>query len=75
MISWAGALLVFLVAVWLGFQIGHGYANIENAEECRRLGGFYVRNSVFKCHEIVDNPKVASTDSIESIKWTGNGFR
>ena len=54
MISWGWILLTFSVALWIGLQVGHRWANLENAEECRRLGGFFVGSSVFKCTEIID---------------------
>lgn len=52
MISWGWILLVACVALWVGFRIGHRWANVENAEECRRLGGFFVGSAVFKCVEV-----------------------
>lgn len=41
-------IMVFLI----GYAFGWGRAHSVIAEECRRLGGFYVGRSVFRCTEI-----------------------
>lgn len=41
-----------LISALLGYAFGWGRAHNVIASECRRLGGFYVGKSDFKCTEI-----------------------
>lgn len=41
-------LLGFIVGAWIGWKSAH----VTVAEECKRLGGFFVGNQVFKCIEV-----------------------
>lgn len=41
-------LLGVVVGAWLGWTTAH----ITVAVECEKLGGFYVRDQVFKCVEV-----------------------
>lgn len=47
-------LAVVLCVLWLGALIGWIYAHATVANECRRLGGFYVGKSTFRCTEIME---------------------
>lgn len=38
-----------LCGLVLGFLIGWRVAHLTVAEECKRLGGFFVDESIFKC--------------------------
>lgn len=51
-----GLLIGLLVGYWMGWIGAHQTVKTE----CRRLGGFYVGDSVFKCEEVPKpegNPK------------------
>lgn len=39
--------IIVIVYYYLGWWFAHG----EVAEECRKLGGFYVGSSIFDCKE------------------------
>lgn len=41
----------------LGFIVGWLYAHYVVANECRKLGKFYVGSSVFVCSEITEQKK------------------
>lgn len=43
--------LLFTVGVFIGIYFGWAFAHYAIAEECRRLGGFFVGKSVFTCVE------------------------
>ena len=43
--------LLFLIGVFIGIYFGWVVAHYTIAEECRRLGGFFVGKSIFKCVE------------------------
>lgn len=45
-----------IVGVLAGFLWGRLYARGEISRECRRLGGFYVGRTVFRCVEVRDPP-------------------
>lgn len=45
-------ILVLVIAAAIGFFCGWLYAHSTIAAECRKLGGFYVGKSTFKCEEI-----------------------
>ena len=38
-----------LLAVMIGYGFGYANGHATVAEECRKLGGFYVGKTVFKC--------------------------
>lgn len=40
--------------IWIGWMLGWHHAHLTVADECRKLGGFYVGRSVFKCVETED---------------------
>lgn len=44
----------FMLAVILGVSIGWGWAHRTVAQECERLGSFYVGSKVFHCYKIED---------------------
>lgn len=46
-------IFVAIGCLWIGWLIGWSHAHQTVAGECRKLGGFYVGKSVFKCTEIV----------------------
>lgn len=50
------ALAYGVVCLLVGFWLGRGAAHSEIARECRRLGGFYVGKTTFKCVEIAEPP-------------------
>ena len=52
------AIVPFLVGVARGWVSAHGTV----AEECKRLGGFFVGKEVFKCVEISKNIKEISDE-------------
>lgn len=43
--------LSLIIGIFLGIYIGWVYAHAVVAAECRRLGGFFVGKTVFKCVE------------------------
>lgn len=43
----------FIFGLLIGWLCGWLHAHSAVAEECRKLGSFYVGKSVFKCSEIV----------------------
>jgi hypothetical protein len=43
-----------LIGLLVGYGVGWRAAHITVATECRRLGGFFVGGSIFKCVEIKD---------------------
>lgn len=47
----AKVVLALLTGLIVGHGIGWRLAHITVAEECRRLGGFFVGKSVFRCTE------------------------
>lgn len=49
-------LLIIFASLVLGFLFGWEYAHSTVSKECRRLGGFYVGSTVFKCVEIKEQP-------------------
>lgn len=46
------ALFWILIGVILGALIGWNAAHVTVAEECEKLGGFFVGKQVFKCIEV-----------------------
>jgi len=50
--SWSVGVLVSLVWFLAGYNAGWVRAHITVADECERLGGFYVGKLVFKCTAI-----------------------
>lgn len=51
-----GYILAALIGVAVGFFMGHTYAHNLIAEECSRLGGFFVGRRVFKCERVETVP-------------------
>lgn len=49
--SWSIVALL-LAGAWLGYWVGWINAHHTVADECRKLGAFYVGKRVFKCTEI-----------------------
>ena len=43
-----------IIGIWCGYLMGDRLAHETVAEECRRLGGFFVEKAVFKCQEIIE---------------------
>lgn len=52
--SWF-AVLMLIIGLFIGYNIGWLKAHNTIATECQRLGSFYVGNNVFKCNEIEEN--------------------
>lgn len=52
------AIVSFLIGRACGWVSAHGTV----AEECKRLGGFFVGKDVFKCVEISENIKELSDE-------------
>ncbi|HAB91940.1 MAG TPA: hypothetical protein DCF43_06340 [Pseudomonas sp.] len=50
--SWSAGVLISLVWFLAGYNIGWIRAYTTVADECERLGGFYVGKLVFKCSAI-----------------------
>jgi hypothetical protein len=58
-------LLIALGSIVLGYLLGYGVgknegyikARLDVAEECRRLGKFFVGKTVFTCTHIEDKPR------------------
>lgn len=50
-------MMEYLIGVAVGWLIGWLWAHSTIAEECRRLGAFYVGNKTYKCTEIIENKK------------------
>ncbi|SDI53311.1 hypothetical protein SAMN05660652_03599 [Propionivibrio dicarboxylicus] len=50
------ALFLCALCIWAGYIAGYRRANVDNADECRRLGGFYVGKSIFRCVEVAQLP-------------------
>lgn len=47
-----GFLFCLLIAAMVGYFYGWVKAHLTVAEECKKLGKFYVRNEVFECVKI-----------------------
>tara|TARA_R110000851_G_scaffold330547_1_gene503498 strand:- start:26 stop:184 length:159 start_codon:yes stop_codon:yes gene_type:complete len=45
----------FLLGFLVGIYVGWVKAHLTVADECKRLGRFYVRKDVFECTEIKEN--------------------
>lgn len=48
------AMFWLLVGILVGAWFGWTTAHIVVAEECDRLGGFFVGRRTFKCHEVIN---------------------
>ncbi|WP_167432564.1 hypothetical protein [Moraxella equi] len=42
--------LLFLV---IGFFVGYQYAHFYIANECEKLGGFFVGNKIYECKRVI----------------------
>ena len=42
-------LLILIGSVLISYQVGYVAAHMEITLECKRLGGFYVGEQVYKC--------------------------
>lgn len=51
-------IVVAIVCLCFGYHTGRKAAHIEVALECKRLGGFFVGKTVFKCIEVIEPEKV-----------------
>ncbi|EPK5036987.1 hypothetical protein [Pseudomonas aeruginosa] len=60
-------MVVFMAIGWFG---GWVYAHYTVAEECRKLGKFYVGKTIFECKAITDSKGRTLT---EEDKENGNG--
>ena len=45
-------LIKILFVLLIGMFIGYVYAHVKIGTECKRIGGFYVGKTVFKCVDI-----------------------
>ena len=45
------------VAIMSAFMLGYGKAHYDVANECKKLGRFYVDNEVFECVKITTEGK------------------
>lgn len=48
----AGYMLAVVVALWLGWAVGWAHAHFTVANECEKLGRFYVADKIFYCSRI-----------------------
>jgi hypothetical protein len=48
----AKVLLALLVGLLVGYFVGYRYAHLYIAAECKRLGGFFVDSTIFRCVEV-----------------------
>ncbi|MCE6246482.1 hypothetical protein KR582_01870 [Acinetobacter baumannii] len=51
----------FIFGLIIGWLICKSYTENEIAEECERLGGFYVGKKTYLCSQIVDHSQNKST--------------
>jgi uncharacterized membrane protein YccF (DUF307 family) len=58
-------LIMWLLALLVGWWLGWAHAHSTVAKECRRLGGFYVNGSTFKCIEVAPSKSPAQSSADE----------
>ncbi len=54
----------FLLGFIIGWVLCHRYTHIMIATECERLGGFFLNEKTYKCHQIIDHPSDTSTPQV-----------
>lgn len=47
----------FLIGLMIGLAVGWAFAHATVASECRRLGKFYVGDTVFECTAKKEKPE------------------
>ena len=45
----------FLLGFIIAWYLCHKYTHIMVANECEKLGGFFVGSKTYKCHSVVDS--------------------
>lgn len=66
-------ILALLVGLLIGKRIGWRYAHVTVANECEKLGGFYVDRKVYKCTEIQEGAdQTENRDGTDSEPTTIN---
>jgi hypothetical protein len=48
-----------IIGILIGLYIGWTYAHFTVADECEKLGKFYVGKRIFECTKITDNREPA----------------
>lgn len=54
----------FLLGFIIAWVLCHRYTHIMIANECERLGGFFVDGKTYKCHGIVDSKQDNTTPAV-----------
>jgi hypothetical protein len=47
-----GDLVLILITAYFAYRCGHARAHYEVAQECKKLGKFYVGKEVFECVQV-----------------------
>ncbi|ELW9538369.1 hypothetical protein ACMSW3_000502 [Acinetobacter baumannii] len=50
----------FIVGLFIGWLICKSYTENRIAEECERLGGFFVGKKTYECNQIIDHSQEKS---------------
>jgi len=50
-------ILAVIVGLFIGYNLGWRIAHLMVAEECERLGGFFVGKKTYMCHLEEEKPK------------------
>ncbi|MEG2445791.1 MAG: hypothetical protein RSA22_03825 [Acinetobacter sp.] len=54
----------FLLGFVIAWVLCHRYTHILIANECEKLGGFFVGNKTYKCHAIIDSKRDNSVPAV-----------
>ena len=54
----------FLLGFVIAWALCHCYTNIMIANECEKLGGFFVGDKTYKCHAIIDSKQDSSVPAV-----------
>ena len=54
----------FLLGFIIAWTLCHRYTHIMIANECEKLGGFFVDSKTYKCHAIVETKQDTSVPSV-----------
>ena len=49
-------MLAFLIGLLLGLMFGWNSAHHTIANECKKLGGFFIGREIFKCIKVEEQP-------------------
>lgn len=54
----------FLLGFVIAWALCHRYTHIMIANECEKLGGFFVGDKTYKCHAIIDFKQDSSVPAV-----------